>query len=256
MRTTSIVIVLGMLALASCGKPDSPGSAEIHSGEQKKADTKVLEKGAEAMQELSAVRSLDHYLDGFHVMKDEPGMAMEAHHFCKSVSEELTQCVIFDGNTKDANLIGVEYIISESLFHSLPDEEKSSWHPHNYEILSGQLAMPAVPGPAEKAALAKKMNSYGKTWHIWNTGHHGHMGEKLPVGSPKLAWSPNRDGEVPKVLVDERDRRMKLATSEKRKDRGDLTNVARPQHGVDLLKGKIPGAASAPPAGVKDVVSP
>jgi hypothetical protein len=43
----------------------------------------------------------------------------------------------------DANLIGIEYILSERLFETLPDDEKPSWHPHNYEILSGQLAAPA-----------------------------------------------------------------------------------------------------------------
>lgn len=247
--------ILFMLALAACGRQDSPGSAEIQSGQAKKADTKALEKGAEATQELSAVRALDHYLDGFHVMKDDPSMAMEAHHFCKSVSEELSQCAIFDGNTNAANLIGVEYIISEAMFGTLPVEEKSSWHPHNYEILSGQLVMPAVPGPAEKAAMAKKVNSYGKTWHIWDTGHHGHGGQKLPTGSPKLAWSPNREGEVPPALVEERDRRMKLSTSEKRRDRSDLTKTANPQVGVDLLKGRIPNAQQTPPPGVTDAIN-
>ena len=36
---------------------------------------------------------------------------------------------------------------------------------------------------AERAALKKKMNSYGKTWHIWDTGHLGHpAAHSLPVG--------------------------------------------------------------------------
>ncbi|WP_437599383.1 DUF1264 domain-containing protein [Sorangium sp. So ce590] len=34
-----------------------------------------------------------------------------AHHDCKGINEEFTQCVIFDGNTKDAHLIGVEYLL-------------------------------------------------------------------------------------------------------------------------------------------------
>jgi uncharacterized protein DUF1264 len=48
--------------------------------------------------------------------------------------------VLFDGNGRDANLIGIEYIISGRLFGTLPESEKPYWHPHNYEILSGQLA--------------------------------------------------------------------------------------------------------------------
>jgi hypothetical protein len=202
------------------------------------------------LQDLSAIRGLDQYLDGFHVMKDDPSMHMEAHHFCKGMNEEFTQCVIFDGNTGDANIIGLEYIISERLFDTLDGEEKKSWHPHNYEILSGELVLPGVPDVAEKAALAKKVNSYGKTWHVWDTGHVGHpAANKLPVGAPKLAWSYNRDGEVPAGLVESRDQRMKIDTAQKRKDRSDLASNAKPQQGVDDLKAKLNGASA--PAGVR-----
>ncbi|WP_437483987.1 DUF1264 domain-containing protein [Sorangium sp. So ce1014] len=76
-----------------------------------------------------------------------------ARRHCKGVNEEFTQCVIFDGNTKDANIIGVEYILSEPMFEGLPEDELKRWHPHNYEILSGQLTLPGVPSVAEKAAL-------------------------------------------------------------------------------------------------------
>ncbi len=177
MRTVALATVrvaTVALALIACGKQDSPGSTE-----------KVREKGAEITQELAPVRAFDHYLDGFHVMRDDPAMKLEAHHYCKAVSEDLTQCAIFDGNAANANLIGIEYIISESLYRSLDDEEKASWHPHNYAIPSGQLVMPGVPAPAEKAALAKKMNSYGKTWHIWDTGHHGHIGANRDESAAK-----------------------------------------------------------------------
>ena len=209
--------------------------------------TKALEKGAEALQELSAVRSIDHYLNGFHVMKDDVRLHMEAHHFCKGMNEEFTQCVIFDGNTRDANIIGIEYIISEQLFDSLDAAEKKSWHPHNYEILSGELVMPGVPAIAEKEALKRKLNSYGKTWHVWDTGHAGHpAADKLPVGSPRLAWSYNRDGERPPALLAERDSRMKIDTGEKRRERADLAPLGKPQSGVDDLKGKLPGTGAPP----------
>jgi hypothetical protein len=241
-RLTLLVVFLP--ATASCGREDTPPSnPHAPPGAEKKLDTKALEKGAEALQDLSPVRALDHYLNGFHVMKDDPSLHMEAHHYCKGMNEEFTQCVLFDGNTEDANLIGIEYIVSERLFASLPEDEKKSWHPHNYEILSGQLVLPSVPAAAEKAALAKKLNSYGKTWHVWDTGHLGHpASHDLPVGRPMLAWSYNRDGEAPAGLVKARDDRMKIDTSEKRRDRADLTPKAKPQMGVDAL-------TLAPPAG-------
>jgi hypothetical protein len=40
----------------------------------------------------------------------------------------------FDGNTRNANLTGIEYIISERLFEQLPRDERPYWHPHNGAI--------------------------------------------------------------------------------------------------------------------------
>lgn len=155
--------------------------------------------------------------------------------------------MIFDGNTAASNIIGLEYIISERLFETLADDEKPNWHPHNYEILSGQLVLPGVPAIAEKAALEKKLNSYGKTWHVWDTGHAGHpAAHALPVGKPLLAWSYNRDGEAPEGLVESRDERMGIDTAEKRAERASFAAQARPQLGVDALKSKLPGAAAPP----------
>lgn len=239
------------LTLLACNVEDTPPSnPEAPPGSRKQLDTKVLEKGAEALQNLSPARSLDHYLNGFHVMKDDPSLHMEAHHYCRGLNEEFTQCVIFDGNTATSNLIGLEYIVSERLFDSLAEDEKPSWHPHNYEILSGQLVLPGVPAVAEQAALEKKLNSYGKTWHVWDTGHAGHpAAHSLPVGKPLLAWSYNRDGEAPAELVAQRDARMNIDTAEKRAQRASFAAKARPQQGVDDLKAKLPGTAA--PAGVR-----
>jgi hypothetical protein len=251
-RALLVANLLGLLA-AGCGRDSPPSNADAPPGREKKADTKLLEKGAEALQNLSPVRALDQYLDGFHVMKDDLGLHMEAHHFCKGMNEDFTQCVIFDGNTADANIIGVEYIIAEPLFATLSAEEQQRWHPHNFEILSGQLVLPGLPDVAEKAALKKKLNSYGKTWHIWDTGHAGHpAADKLPVGTPLLAWSYNREGESPPALVQARDKRMGIDTEAKRRDRADLAPLAHPQQGVDALKAKLPGSAH-PPAGVQQI---
>ena len=246
-RSAAVCSLLG-LAVGACGREDTPPSnAEAPPGRATELDTKILEKGAEALQDLAPVRSLDHYLNGFHVMKDDTSLHMEAHHYCKGMNEEFTQCVIFDGNTATSNLIGIEFIISERSFESLADDEKPSWHPHNYEILSGQLILPGVPAIAEKAALEKKINSYGKTWHVWDTGHAGHpAAHALPVGRPLLAWSYNRDGEAPVGLVEGRDARMHVDTAEKRSERATLSSRAKPQLGVDALKAKLPGTGAPP----------
>jgi len=158
--------------------------------------------GARALQSNTPPKQLDIYLVGFHPMKDNPSVQMEAHHYCKQVNEDFAQCVLFDGNGKDANLNGIEYIISERLFNALPETERKYWHPHNYEILSGELIAPGLPRTAEKELMKGKMNSYGKTWHVWMTDNHGKRVDQLPVGEPHLAWSFNRDGEADPGLMD------------------------------------------------------
>jgi len=220
-------------------------------GEAKAPKTRALEAGAKVLQRNAPLAKFDVYLNGFHPMKDRPEQQVEAHHFCRQVNEDLAQCALFDGNTATANLNGIEYIISEKLFNTLPEEERRFWHPHNGEILSGQLVAPGIPEAAEHALMKKKMNSYGKTWHVWNTGANGKTGDSLPLGPAMLAWSFNRDGEMLPNLEEERDTRMKIDTAGKRKHRADLRRLARPQSGVDDLKGKFGRPAQDIP-GVSD----
>ena len=214
-------------------------------GSEKTAKTSVLELGAKVLQGNTPVAIMDIYLNGFHPMKSHPEMQMEAHHFCRQVNEDFAQCALFDGSGRQANLNGIEYIISEKLFAGLPPEERKYWHPHNGEILSGQLVAPGIPSVAEEALMKGKMNSYGKTWHVWNTGMFGMPADKLPLGEPMLAWSFNRDGEPLPGLVDQRDKRLRIDSAQVREDRADLKPLAHPQSGVDVLKGVFPRPTAA-----------
>lgn len=216
-------------------------------GRGKRLKEKLLEKGSDLLQSAPPLKHFDAYVVGFHCARDMPSMQMEAHHFCHQVNGEFLQCVIFDGNTDDANLIGIEYIISERLFDGLPDAEKSYWHPHNYEVFSGELIAPGLPDVAEKELMKLLINSYGKTWHTWHTGrHHEGPGDTLPMGDATLMWSFNRFGEADEAMKQDRDLNMQLDPEKKRKQRSDLVEHAHPQCGVDLLKDAFPSAREAP----------
>jgi hypothetical protein len=208
-------------------------------GHPETTKSRVLEAGAAALQTDAPPDSLDVYLVGFHPLKDDPEHQVEAHHFCRQVNEDLMQCALFDGNTAAASLTGIEYIISGRLFATLPAEEQRYWHPHNGEILSGQLVAPGLPDVAEKAMLRTKMNSYGKTWHTWDTSHGAAPGGSLPLGEPALAWSFSRLSEIRPDLQEARDRRMGIDTEAKRQERQDLVPLVHPQAGVDALKGRF-----------------
>jgi hypothetical protein len=246
----AIVFFAGVVAAACGGANTPPPGGETAPGADRTAKTAALESGASLMQAKAPVEKIAMYLNGFHVSKDDPEMQMEAHHYCNQANEDFAQCVLFDGNTGDARLMGIEYIISEKLYNTLPTEEKAYWHPHNYEVLSGTLRMPGLPDAAEKEALKTKVNSYGKTWHTWKTGVHGQQADALPFGPPHLQWSFNRDGEAKADMVQARDSRMNLNSTEARQQRQDLVDQARPQGGVDAMAGFFPNAK--PISGVRD----
>ena len=231
-----------LAALACGGGNTPPQGGEPAPGSERTGTTAALETSANLLQSKAPLDEISMYLSGFHAAKDDPQMQMESHHYCDQITEEFAQCVLYDGNTADARMHGLEYIISERLYATLPAEEKAYWHPHNYEILSGTLRLPGVPDAAEKAAMRQKMNSYGKTWHVWMTGMHGKSPDALPVGPPHLAWSFNRDGEARQEMIQARDSRQGLNSTEAREQRADLASLARAQGGVDAMAQAFPGA--------------
>jgi len=241
MHSFSTFVSIGILALTAThvAAQEKVAPPTVPPGAEKAPKTKMLEAGAKLLQSNSPVAGFDIYLVGFHPMKAHPEQQIEAHHYCHQKNEDFAQCVLFDSNTSNANMHGLEYIISEKLFESLPQGEKKYWHPHNGEILSGQLVAPGIPKVAETALMKSKMNSYGKTWHVWNTSHRGQPNDALPLGEPMLAWSFNRDGEAAPGLVEERDRKMELNSTKTRSERAELKTFAKPQMGVDELKGKF-----------------
>jgi hypothetical protein len=74
------------------------------------------------------------------------------------LSAHLHQCIIYDSDQPGARLIGIEYVISERLFETLPMEERHFWHSHKHEVASGLLCAMAVASPA--GAAAKLASNY------------------------------------------------------------------------------------------------
>jgi hypothetical protein len=211
-------------------------------GGPKSWTTTLLALGSKMMQSNSPLKDTDIYLVGFHPMKYDPCHQMEAHHYCKQVNEDFAQCLIYDGNTSNANLTGVEYIISDKIFDKLPSSEQEYWHPHNYEIFSGQLIAKGLPSMAEKLLMQTKVNSYGKTIHTWRAKCW--EGDKpfqdtLPLGPPILGWSFNHEGEPKHDIVETRDKKMNVDTLNIRKDRLSLVPYAKPQAGVNYISSKM-----------------
>ena len=114
-------------------------------------------------------------------------MQMEAHHYCNQANADLAQCLLFDGNTAEARMMGIEYIISEKLYNTLPTEEKAYWHPHNYEILSGQLRMPGLPASNTRRKCAAAALSLGKSTVEWRMESERPPNAQARLRAPMLA---------------------------------------------------------------------
>jgi Protein of unknown function (DUF1264) len=153
---------------------------------------------------------------------DGMGRQVEASHFCIHLRHDLHQCVIFDRNAAEARLIGIEYIVSEERFRSLPEDEKRLWHSHHYEVKSGLLVAPGIPDLAEHAYFSDLVSTYGKTFHTWQYDR-----DDFPFGIPQLMIGLTEDGQADRELIRDRDRRLGVSTARKRQNRNDIPDPAR-----------------------------
>jgi hypothetical protein len=154
------------------------------------------------------------YVCAYHMAKKDANFVVEAHHFCAPVRDEVFQCVIFDKVGKGARILGVEYIISDRIYRTLPNEEKKYYHPHTYEVTAGLLLAPGLAAEAEDKLMGALVTTWGKTWHTWPDPR-----TPLPVGEPLLMWSATKDGHVPPDLLAARDKEMKISIADIRKKR-------------------------------------
>ncbi|MBY5580875.1 OBAP family protein [Rhizobium leguminosarum] len=208
----------------SCGRAlaqQQPNHGHIP-GAEKSTKSTMLGIGADLLQNDSPISAINMYLNGFHFYADDMGRQVEAHHYCSHVNEDFFQCVIYDGSKPDSRLIGIEYIVSERLFKTLPDDEKPLWHSHRHETTSGELVMPGIPGAVEHTAIASLVSTYGKTWHTWQIDKNS----SLPTGLPQLMMGFTADGQLKPAMIERRDEALGVSTTETRSARSDLAKSA------------------------------
>lgn len=210
-------MLLFCVILTGCGDKNTKSNVESP-GAEKSAKTSVLETGTALLQGKEPLGALNVYMDGFHFYSGNLKGQMEAHHYCSVVNEDLNQCVIFDGNGKDAKIMGVEYILSKKMYGTLPADEKKLWHSHVHEVKSGMLIAPGVPQVAEHEFMEKMAGTYGKTWHTWHTDQQ----HTLPTGHPLLMMGFTKDGQANPEMVAHRDKRFGVSSQEKRNNRADI----------------------------------
>ncbi len=174
--------------------------------------------GAEPIHREGPLGAIHAHVCGFHFYSGDLKRALRVEHYCSHLNADVFQCVIYDSAERNARLIGVEYIISEALFNQLPAEEKKLWHSHRYEVMSGLLTAPGLPDIAEKELMKELVNTYGKTWHLWQVDR----GDKLPLGLPKLMLGFTADGQADPMALADRNRDLNRDPAKVKAQRADL----------------------------------
>ena len=128
------LMLCSALGLAACAQHDT--ASHRGRGQAESVETHALEAGQGCCR-AGPLNAVSAYLNGFHFYNGHMNGQMEAHHYVTRLNEDVMQALIYDGNGRDAKLMGVEYIISARLFETLPEEEKKLWHSHDYEVKSG-----------------------------------------------------------------------------------------------------------------------
>ncbi|KAF2825812.1 DUF1264-domain-containing protein [Ophiobolus disseminans] len=190
-------------------------------GEPESATNKTLETGASMVQNFAPVQRICAHLNAFHAYAHEPTRpAVEANHYCAHLNDDVRQCILYDSPTAPARIIGIEYMITPKLFHTLDPTEQKLWHTHVFEVKSGMLIMPkpsGVPEAAWEIAETKEMEEvvqlYGKVYHLWQTDR----GDKLPLGEPQLMTSYTAEDQMPDFEGRLRDRDGRFGADWERK---------------------------------------
>ena len=110
---------------------------------------------------------------------DDP--SLRVHHYCKMSDKIFLVCQLYDSESQNATLIGMEYIITHEQYNSLPDREKPNWHYHKIEFAPNRAdpKFPELNAQQTQSEMMKAMDTYGKVIITWNPN------DNLPAFPPQ-----------------------------------------------------------------------
>lgn len=111
---------------------------------------------------------------------DDP--SLRVWHFCKPNDKILMVCQLYDSNSPNATLIGIEYMITTDAYNQLSAREKPNWHYHKMEFAPDRAdpKFPQLSEQQQNATLKKLEESYGKVILTWNPS------DKVPIYPPQV----------------------------------------------------------------------
>ncbi len=108
------------------------------------------------------------------------------HHYCKPISSEVLQCLLFESTDSNALLTDIEYFVAKSVVRAnVPLETWNKYyHDHEVEIATGRVQVLDMPDAQAKEVAAIAAKTDGIIFHLWPQGAKAPNGE---VGHPQSA---------------------------------------------------------------------
>lgn len=113
------------------------------------------------------------------------------HHYCKPISAEVLQCLLFESTKPNAVLTDVEYFVAKPIARELPLEVWNKYyHDHEVEIATGRVQVLDLPEDKAKEIAAAAAKTDGIIFHLWPDGKPAPTGE---VGHPQSVGHKHRN---------------------------------------------------------------
>jgi uncharacterized protein DUF1264 len=112
------------------------------------------------------------------------------HHYCKPISDQILQCLLFESTEPNARLTDVEYFVAKPIARELPlNVWNRYYHDHAEEIATGRVQVLDMPEDKAKEIAAAAAKTDGIIFHLWPEGKSAPTGE---VGHPQAVGHKHR----------------------------------------------------------------
>jgi len=129
----------------------------------------------------TTARPVDGYnlhLSALRHVFDDPSLRVQ--HYCKPNNKIAFVCQLYDSTSRNATLIGIEYIITADQYKSLPNREKPNWIDISH-AQSAHAMFPELSAAQVKALfMGKLLGTHGKVIITWDPR------DKLPAFPPEV----------------------------------------------------------------------
>jgi hypothetical protein len=186
---TSLTDLAVMAVRILMSDPPWPTSARARADESERG---TIATGTRPKAPIAEDRHCPPTFAGADLRWNPSGYRRVADHDRKTLNDQVSHCLLYDGPGPDARLIGVKYLVSDEVYRRMPAEERLYWHEHHDDGDAGLLTSLTHSRSEERATRAEARNRWAKVYRTWVSGGD------FPRGPSRPFWSDT--GELPLVL--------------------------------------------------------